>query len=70
MNEDREWWFRAIGKLHIHVKIILFVLPSILDHILIGENYMHRGGIGPLVCSLCLKIDETTQNLMVDCEVS
>jgi hypothetical protein len=34
---DPEWWYREIWKLHIPVKIILFVWLSLQDRILIGR---------------------------------
>jgi ribonuclease HI len=36
--------------------------------ILTGANYRKRGGIGPVVCSLCLKDDETIDHLLIHCE--
>jgi hypothetical protein len=37
------------------------------DCILIGVNYKKRGGIGPSFCNLCLRNEETTTHLFVDC---
>jgi len=57
---DHVWWHKAIWKLQVPVKIILFVWLCFHDCILTGENYRCRGGIGPSVCSLCLNDEETT----------
>lgn len=35
-----------------------------------GENFEKRGGIGPSVCYLCLKDEESTQHLLLNCEVA
>jgi hypothetical protein len=42
----------------------------IKDCILTGINYQKRGGIGPSVCALCLKDEETVMHLFVDCQIS
>jgi hypothetical protein len=40
------------------------------DSILTGANYKKRGGIGPVVCILCLQDDETTYHLLIHCEAT
>jgi hypothetical protein len=40
------------------------------DCIPTGVNYKKRGGIGPSVCSLCLRDEETTSHVFVHCETS
>jgi len=59
-NGDYKWRFKSIRKVSIPRKIICFMWLCLKDSILTGENYKKRGGIGPIVCSLCLKDDETT----------
>jgi hypothetical protein len=42
----------------------------LMDCILTRANYRRRGGIGPSVCILCLKDEETASHLFVHCEIS
>jgi hypothetical protein len=65
--EEPVWWHKALWKVKIPVKIILFIWLFLYDCVLTGENYRHRGGIGPSVCTLCLKAEETTMHLFVHC---
>jgi hypothetical protein len=67
---DPVWWHKALWKVHVPLKIILFVWLCLHDCILTGENYRHRGGIDPFVCTMCLKDAESTQHLLVTCDVS
>jgi len=68
--DEPKWWFRSIWKSHVPVKIILFVWIFLQNHVLTRENYKLHGGIGPSVCHLCLRNDNTTQHIQVDCEIS
>jgi hypothetical protein len=66
--EEKKWWYKAIWSLNIPIKIICFMWMCLKDCILTGVNYQKRGGIGPLVCNLCLKNEETTTHLFVECQ--
>jgi hypothetical protein len=55
-----KWWYKSIWRVNIPRKIICFMWLCLKDCILTGANYKKRGGIGPVVCILCLKDDETT----------
>jgi hypothetical protein len=67
-NEVSCWWYKEIWRVNIHRKIICFMWLCLKDRILIGANFRKRGGIGPVVCNLCLKDDETTNHLFIHCE--
>jgi hypothetical protein len=70
LKVEPEWWFHGLWKLQVPIKLILFMWLSLHDRILTGENFRRRGGIGPTACSLCLQDEETTQHLMVSCEIT
>jgi hypothetical protein len=53
-----EWWYKALWKIQVPAKIILFVWLCLHDRILTGENYRRRGGIGPSVCFKSAALDE------------
>jgi hypothetical protein len=54
-----------------HVSRLSLLNKSLLkDCIMTGENFGKRGGIGPSVCYLCLKDEESTQHLLLNCKVS
>jgi ribonuclease HI len=68
--DENKWWYKAIWKVRIPGKIICFMWLCLKDCILTGANYRKRGGIGPSVCSLCLRGEETTTHLFVHCATS
>jgi hypothetical protein len=67
---DLKWWYKPIWKINIPSKVICFMWLCLKDSILTGANYKKRGGIGPVVCSICLQDDETTEHLLIHCEVT
>jgi hypothetical protein len=67
---DLKWWYKLIWKVNIPSKVICFIWLCLKDKILTGANYKKRGGIGPVVCTLCLQDDETTNHLLIQCEVT
>jgi hypothetical protein len=68
--DGKKWWYKAIWSVKIPVKMICFMWLCIKDCILTGINFQKRGGIGPSVCAPCLKDEETTTHLFVDCQNS
>jgi hypothetical protein len=67
-NEISCWWLKAIWRVNIQSKIICFMWLCLKDHLLTGANFRKRGGIGRVVCSLCLKDDETIDHIFIRCE--
>jgi hypothetical protein len=65
--EERRWWYKSIWKVNIPVKMICFVWLCLKDCILSGVNYKKIEGKGPYACSLCLRDEETTTHLFLDC---
>ena len=59
------WWYKDIWKINIPAKIIMFMWICLKDCVLTGENYRRRGGVGPSVCTLCQKNEETTLHLFI-----
>ena len=49
-------------------KITLFLWLLMRGHILTWENLRRRGMLGPSVCVMCLKAEETTGHLLQGCE--
>jgi hypothetical protein len=68
--DENRWWYKVIWKVNIPDKIICFMWLCLKDCILSGVNFRKRGGIGPSVCSLCLRDEETTTHLFVDCNTT
>jgi hypothetical protein len=69
-KERTRWWFKSIWKVNIPSKITCFMWLCLKDCIITGANYRKQGGIGPSVCSLCLKDEETTSHLFIHCETT
>jgi hypothetical protein len=61
---------QAIWKLKLPTKLICFMWMCLNDCILTGVNFQKRGGIGPTACNLCLKNEETTTHLFVECPIT
>jgi hypothetical protein len=66
-SEEKKWWYKAIWGLNIPIKLVCFMWMCLKDCILTGVNYQKRGGIGPSVCNLYLKNEESIVHLFVDC---
>lgn len=65
--EERKWWYKAIWDLNIPIKLTCFMSLCLKECILTGVNYKKRGAIGPSVCNMCLRNDETTTYFFVGC---
>jgi len=62
-------WSLEIWKIKVPMKISLFIWIAISNRILTGDNYQKRGGIGPSICPLCMKNDETVCHMLIYCTV-
>jgi ribonuclease HI len=67
---DGQWWHKTIWSVKVAVKIICFLWLCLEDRLLTGINFQKRGGIGPSVCTLCLKAEESVTHLFVDCQIT
>ena len=57
INFDRlepsyKWWYHKLCKWIAPLKLIFFLL-ALENRILIGDNFIKRGGYGPICCPLC-----------------
>jgi hypothetical protein len=68
LNEVSCWWYKAIWRVKVQSKIICFIWLCLKDQILTSANFRKRGGIGPVVCSLCFQDDETIDHLFIHYE--
>jgi hypothetical protein len=68
--DGNRWWYKSIWKVNIPSKIICFMWLCLKDCILTGANYRKRGGIGPSICSICLRDEETTTHIFLHCETT
>ena len=58
INFDRlepsyKWWYHKVWKWIAPLKLIFFCWLALENRILTGDNFIKRGGYGPICCPLC-----------------
>lgn len=49
----QNWWYKTLWKWNFLLKIKLFGWLALENKILTGDNYIKRGGVGPIFCLMC-----------------
>lgn len=70
LNTQRNWWHFSYWKWHIPLMIKLFCWLMLENKILTWDNYVKRGGVGPIICVLCHLDVESVDHLMIHCPFS
>lgn len=61
------WWFSRLWKWKEPLKILCFTWLALSNRLVTGDNYYHRGGMGPTACPLCYQALETVEHLLLNC---
>jgi hypothetical protein len=64
---ERIWWWFAVWDLHAPLKMKLVFLLSLKNKILMWDNELHRGWVGPNRCVLCNMEAEFVSHLFFLC---
>lgn len=70
IDGNRKWWYGALWKWKLPLKIKCFLWLVFNDKILTWENLMRRGKHGPNIYSLCRRTCETVDHLFLHCSFS